>query len=327
MSEEYEPIWKSSYDRMKEPESYEPRIPVAKFGVSFCDDALDGLFPCDVVLLGAATGVGKTEMVTAMVGAIAAQGKKVNLLALEADRSEIERRLNYKEFANEVFDEREKLNQLNGRRISFRAWDTGKLSDIKSKQEPKEIFKNIFTSYRDEAGFSLDDLHMHLIAAGNAMDVICIDHVHYIDLDSEKENAELRKVIQLIRAVAQKKRVPMIVVGHLRKTYQNKGSLVPELSEFHGSSDLGKIATRAIMLAPCRDESVGNNSSTRFPTFIKIEKNRFDGSVTRYCAVSDFDIKTSSYSKKYKLGMLNFKGDKFQLLKQDQVPDWAENMS
>lgn len=318
---EFEPIWRSAFDRMTSPSFNEPRLPIAKFGIKFLDDALRGIFSSDVILIGARTGAGKTEFVSAIAQAVAKQGKLVNLIALESELLEIEKRIRFKEFAKVFFEYH--AYRTTAKKLSYMNWLMGDFRDLKLELPPQGYLKNLMTSYKRDAEFNIHNLHMHLLAAGNKMDLIILDHVHYIDLDEEKQNAELRKIIQMIRAIALDKEIPIIVVGHLRKSNSKYQQLVPDIEEFHGSSDLGKIATRAITIAPCFDSEVRQGTAYLFPTFIRIPKNRMDGSVTRYCALLDFDIRTNQYDSSFQLGKLNASGTEWNRLELGEEPDWS----
>ena len=326
MPEVFTPIWKKSSDRMNDPEAYMPQKPICKFGIKFLDDALGGIYKYDVVLLGARTGGGKTEFVSTLAQNIAKQGKRVNLIALESDPSEIERRIRYRLLAETIFKDPLLIKSLNKRHLSYRAWSDGKFEDLSNivLKNQSDVFQNIYTTYKSDAEYTIENLHNHLIAAGNAMDVIILDHVHYIDLDSEKENSELKKIIKMIRSIALDKGKPMIIVAHLRKGMGKNETLVPDLEEFHGSSDLSKIATRAIMISPCLKKEIKECTKTLFPTFLRVAKNRRDGSVTRYCALLEFDIQTNSYLDAFDLGILNHSGTKWEQVTENQIPRWAE---
>jgi replicative DNA helicase len=65
------------------------------FGVQFLDEAVGGIYSNDLVLYGAKTGIGKTQLATITAMANAANGKRVHFFALEAEQHEIERRIKY----------------------------------------------------------------------------------------------------------------------------------------------------------------------------------------------------------------------------------------
>ena len=71
------------------------------FGVEYLDRALGGIFPRDLVLVGADTGIGKTELVTGIARANARKpplglGKRVHGFFLECDDGEIQERIKWR---------------------------------------------------------------------------------------------------------------------------------------------------------------------------------------------------------------------------------------
>jgi replicative DNA helicase len=55
------------------------------FGVTYLDAALKGICPNDLILIGATSGAGKTELCAQIARINAKLGKRVNYIALEAE--------------------------------------------------------------------------------------------------------------------------------------------------------------------------------------------------------------------------------------------------
>ena len=86
-------------------------------------------------------------------------------------------------------------------------------------------------------------------------------------------------------------------------------------------SDIGGIVTRAITIARAADQTA--KDPWLLPTYFRIAKNRPDGSRCQFVALVNFDIRSNSYSKTYKIGRL-VKGDtEFEPLPPRQIPAWA----
>ena len=60
------------------------------FGIKYLDAALHGIKPNDLILIGASSGAGKTELCTHIAKTNAKLGKRVRYIALEAEKNEIE---------------------------------------------------------------------------------------------------------------------------------------------------------------------------------------------------------------------------------------------
>lgn len=321
----FELPWASAAERLKDPKSWAPRKPIAKFGVRFLDKALGGIFEGGVILVGARTGSGKTEFVSILAQNLALAGKKVLLMALEADREEIERRILYKKMANKIYAESKLRELLKSRRFQFDEWSRGDFPQF--DQLASELaascdeLKTLFTSYRTRGDFTHEDLKNQLHSASAAMDCVILDHIHYVDIEGGEENSEMKKIIKMIRETALIHKKPIIVVAHLRKPQGKSSTIVPDLEEFHGSSDLSKIATQAIMLSPSWKHERG---PVKYPTYMRVAKNRMNGSVTSYCALVNFDIALNSYEDDYELGHLNFMGTEWTPISDlSKLPSWA----
>lgn len=147
-----------------------------------------------------------------------------------------------------------------------------------------------------------------------------IDHLHYIDTHkAENENAAFKSVIKGIRDLALASGVPVIVVAHLRKRDRGRRVLVPDGEDFHGTSDLVKIATKAVLLA--RADHVDTGSSHVVGTFIRADKDRRAGR-SNLIALAGYNLRTGTYEDGYRLGRLSIAGDDWQPLEGD-LPTWA----
>lgn len=325
MSERIAP-WRSYPELVADTENMKPIVPVCKYHVKFLDQALGGIFPSDVVLVGARTGAGKTEFVSTIAQNIAASGRRVNMIALEAEKAEIENRILFRVYAQKLFEKHENREGIR-ERINYLNFRLGKITNPTALKEAIDetsaIYKNLFITYKaSSSDFSFDDMKVQLLSAASGMGAVILDHIHYVDIQGPNENQEMKQIIKEIRSVSLLTETPIIVVAHLRKPGLKNDTIVPDLEDFHGSSDLSKICTQAILLAPRYDEI---NDPTIFPTYIRIAKNRRDGSSSRYTAVANFDIRTNAYVGEYVLGQLNHRATEWTAItEQSALPWWAK---
>lgn len=296
---------------------------IGRFGIDFLDDSLRGIFKDDLILIGAPSGVGKTQLCCNIAYANILENKKVHYIALEASKFEIERRFLYQLVAERFFSDPNRPNI----KINFTDWYLGKfLNDLeKYESEAHELFeigfKNLFLYYKGEK-FGIEELIDSVCYCSESTDLIIIDHVHYFDLDDDNENRAIKEIAKTVRTLALEKQKPIILVAHLRKRDRFNKELVPGLEEFHGSSDLYKIATKVITFSP--GPSVEDSNSV-FQTFFRVAKNRFDGSLTRFLGREFFDIKKGKYeSNKYDLGLSSQnREDEFKIVDGNDYPDWG----
>jgi KaiC/GvpD/RAD55 family RecA-like ATPase len=308
--------WLELEDRVKGPRK------TMRFGVDFLDDALRGIFPDDLILLGAPSGLGKTQLCCNIAYANLEEGRRVHYVALEASQYEIERRLKYPLVMERFLADPNRPSL--GKKLTYPDWLMGESS---KELEPYEkdaatffdaAFKNLSIYYKQEK-FGVHELIQSVLWAAADTDLILIDHVHYFDLDDDNENRAIREIAKTVRSLALEQQVPILLVAHLRKRDRANDELVAGLDEFHGSSDLYKIATKVITLAPGRMTESG-----QFETFFRIPKNRIDGGVTRFLGRQLFNPKRGGYENGYQLGWANtVRKDGFTAIQTSYYPDWA----
>jgi hypothetical protein len=124
----------------------------------------------------------------------------------------------------------------------------------------------------------------------------------------------------MVRTLAIEQQKPIILVAHLRKRDKQNDEIAAGLDEFHGSSDLYKIATRVVTLAPGGPDQDGN-----YKTFFRIPKNRIDGGVTRYLGLEFFNPKKGFYERgRYQVGWADQKRKEgFGEVGGNYIPAWA----
>jgi len=293
-----------------------------RFGVGFLDDALIGIAPSDLVLLGAPSGMGKTQLCCNIALANMRDGKRVHFMALEAEQFEIERRLKYQILSDAFFRADRSIRP--NIRLSYDRWVLGDFMDELTEFEDwtadhfERGYKDLFMFYKQDR-FTLIDLIENVLGHADETDLFIIDHVHYFDFDDDNENRAMREIAKNVRSLALEQQKPIILVAHLRKRDRANEDLVPGIDEFHGSSDLTKIATKVITIAPG-----GRTTDGCYETFFRIPKNRSNGGVTRFIGRVMFDPKRNEYESSYKIGRHGLtRKTGFEELAHDLQPDWA----
>lgn len=298
------------------------------FGVRFLNNALGGIFPHDLVLLGAASGIGKTDLASNIALANARKGVRVHYFALEAEEREIERRLKFKLVS-------EMVRKLDGaqaaRRLNFLDWYMGEIDDLTGRHETnadaalRDAMKTLKTFYR-VGDFYAEHFEALVREAAPDTDLIVLDHLHYIDSEEPNENRGFRLIVKRIRDVALDVGKPVVAVAHIRKAERRGGRIFPTLEDFHGTSDVPKIATKAIMLAPAGEiEGEEPPPPWMWPTYVGAVKCRFDSTRTRFVGRLSYDARAGGYLDEYDIGRLSPSGDKWERLmtKDPKFPDWA----
>lgn len=301
---------------------------------AFLDDALRAIAYDDLVLFGAESGAGKTQFVTGIAQALVRQGKRVHILALEAHDGEIEQRMLYTVISDLMHGSSRRAPVDGVDDLNFPDWMLGRCEELTAPviSEARNVmatdFRTLHTFYRG-SHFDGDDMRRQILAVQAHSDLIILDHLHYVDSkEDENENRNFKRNMQILRNLTIGLKKPIFAVAHLRKGDRLARRLVPELEDFHGSGDIGKIATRAILMAPARDPALVSKWHSS-PTYISVEKDRVGGK-TGHVAVMQFDRRKRMYWPTYTLGRLSPDGKKWAQLEtgpggHDTAPRWARN--
>lgn len=292
------------------------------FGIPFLDDSLVGIFKNDLILLAGRSGQGKSEIALHISLTNAIAGKRVYHLALEAESREIARRMLFKKISKAFYLERDRPDE----KPSYIRWYAGLQEHLLAKYceratEELNAYDNLKVFYRGPE-FGNKELHRIFSSVKNEADLLVLDHLHYMDFSDDNENRAHKEAVKEIRNLALSYNIPVILVAHIRKGDRRNPTPVPDMEDVHGSSDIFKIATKAIMIAPCRDavDVPAPEKSYRFPTYFRIAKCRQDGSLPWFIGLSAFDITRGEYEEKYIIGEIV--KDEFKPLA--NKPHWAK---
>jgi replicative DNA helicase len=292
-------------------------------GIDFLDDSLQGIEKDDVILFGARSGAGKTQALSIIASHISRK-KEVLYIALEASHNEIYERLLFKEYANYFYKQPESL----GRNINYLDFRNGKYNKNKDLIEIKTNrsydWKGLNVLYRTKESFGVNELYYVIgQAKENKMELVILDHFHYLDLETTNENMEFKSIIKQIRDMGQIFEIPIIVVAHLRKRNILEKNYVPLIDDFHGSSDLVKIATKVITMGGFNvadKEIVASNNCVN--TIFSVQKHRYFGETCQYCGILEYNYLTNTYSKPYKLIKQKNMFTEYTIITDENRPYW-----
>lgn len=320
-------MFKNSLFRfLKEKESQDPRQEPVPYGISFLDDALDGIYRDDLILISAKTGGGKTELTTGIAHNAARLKKNVHFFALEAHFGEIEKRIMFKKLSQAFY----LTNKKPIERPDYRKWIHGKQEHLFIKVLPEvseEVERECETlnTYYSKKDFDVETFAGEMGKIGLTTDLIILDHLHYFDFDPGNENAAMKKTIKEIKNIVSFYRKPAILVVQLRKSDKYSQQLLPSIDDIHGSSDIAKIATSIIFTAPAKDQV--QTDIRLFPTYFKIAKDRLSGDRCYYTGLCNYDIAQNNYKQAYVLGKLINDGTEFKSIQTMEYPQWSTTPS
>jgi len=315
-----------------------------KFFIKPLDDALGGLMRSELVVIGADSGIGKSELANQLAFRNSANGKKVALISLEGDKDEVWRRLKFNHISQNYY--RNKF-WLNGHPMdmSYPNYVLGKIEDpiVNDLENQAEAYINEKLSNRlfvfekenmNDIDGIMKGLEMNIRSVyvqepceanpfgvkeyRSEFDLIVIDHLHYFDnVSNDNENIHTTRIMREIKRYTEELSTPVALISHLRKKTRDRG--IPDIEDLHGTSNIAKISSTTILLTPCYSKY--DYHTMVYPTFIRYAKSRA-GIPQTLCALIDFDNKTKEYAENYDLYWVNPQGEP-EMIQDDNYPFWA----
>ncbi len=317
----------SSADRFEREEAQrlEDARTILPWGVTFLDDLLGGITRRELVLVGAISGRGKTELAK-IVSSHTSREHPTYGYFLEADEDEIERRLKFNMLAkrwraDNPGERRGRVSYANFMQARLEADFAPYKADVLREYRAKHPY--FHTYYRKRSEFGLREMEREFVRAAKAgARLIILDHLHYMDQDAEvDDNRALKLAISLIRQLVIAWAIPCVVVVHLNKNADAK--LIPAMADIHGSSDVSKISTTQVILGSAPDVS-GLERPEGSPTLIRVTKSRLGGAALMQTGMAWFNQETGEYADRYAVGKLSFDETKWSPLTKDW-PYWAKD--
>lgn len=294
---------------------------VMPYQISYLDDELLGIHPNDIVVIMASTGAGKTTLGTLLAQRAARAGKRVAFFALEAYRGEIELRMLYRV-----------ITIMASEHGSYQPWMTQQkwikqgIPELEKFEEPAiqylEKHLNTLSTYYRSLKFDKGDVRREFLGQKGKADLIILDHLHYVDSDGPNENLELKNIIKTIRDCGQQLDIPVIVIAHVRKKGSGeKESALLSINDLHGTSDVVKMATAIISVAPARGEEFRSQDPDVANTFMAVLKDRIGGDKAM-AGLMKFDLRQMTYRNSYRLCRRLPNG---QVELAERKPAWAKH--
>lgn len=272
---------------------------LAKYGISFLDNKLQGIFDYDFVVIGADSGVGKTTLANMLTFNIHNQGVKVALFSLEDTQGDFKRKLicqKYREVKKPFITYREWCSDTSINDFDEQKWADDKVKDLDIVEAGEELF----TIDRVAELFEKKALE--------GCKVFIIDHLDYFVDTEDNEIKNVRKIMMILRKLQMKYQVGVIAFSQFAKNRQ-KDVKIPSYFDLYGSGDKYKQAT--VVLNISRDEEYSCLEQGMYSTFFAVRKDRYGFPVS---ARLFFDAKTGKYLKRYDNIKVNFQGTKIQEL-------------
>jgi replicative DNA helicase len=272
-----------------------------KTGFTALDRLLDGIYPGDLVTIGAGTAVGKTAFVLQIIANMAKSGKKVILYSQEMDAKQNVQRI---------------VSRLSGVELrKLRRPDRTNGDEKKKILEAFGIANKYVLNISAEGGLRVSDIRLDCVAQAwvdksKNIDVIVVDHVGLMRGEKNTRQGrteELTQIMVELRALALQIHKPVIVLAQFNREAKPEVSKngkmkysEPQLFHFKDSGEVEQSSSTVILMwrLPGYDDDKSGNYSM---VGIKVAKNRqaetgkfylrFDAPIMNFREVIDFKPK------------------------------------
>jgi replicative DNA helicase len=294
-------------------------------GIPYLNNACP-IYKTDLVVVSSHTGLGKTELAAIIAMENAKKSKNVSFFALEAFKFEIETR-NIFRIAQQSYNQYLKDNNIFTREYftygMYLSRDIpDKLKDFVHDAENyvRVMSKSMRTIYREDSNYTIDSFIKDLSEIDLSTDLVVIDHLHFFDYDETKEYSEISKIVKKLRDLPLITEIPIVLVSHMRKNISKKQVPIPGIDDLHGSSNIAKVASKIIFISPDFKNETGDNIN--FPTLLRVAKNRYNGQVTRYAGLLNYNVLLNNYSEDYSVCKLNYFENDYEIM--ENKPGWCQ---
>lgn len=214
-------------------------------GIDVLDAEIGGLLAGRLTLLGALPGVGKSALLATIIRNVANRGTKVGFFSLEDEQIWLSQRLFAIESGVPLF------------LLCMKPLNTHQRELVEDAAERVyKTLKNVVTD--DRPALSPSDV------AESAKDMILnfgcrllvVDHLGEMRMDrkNERYDLEIADALAILRDVAKKYDVPIIVASHVRRRTGMTIADAPSLTDFANSSAPERMARLAIGLSKVSDD-------------------------------------------------------------------------
>lgn len=263
---------------------------VCKYWIWILDLYMGGILPNELVVVGADTGMGKSEIAYKIAITNAMRGKKVLLFALEWDLNEVALR-----YMQKTISELYPLKTIDFR-FNRKQEHQKYVDQIVTGLEWVERVKNLLIFKKQQVP-TMSLLADMIEQMKDGVDMIIVDHLHYIQFASaSQEIEEIGKVMRQVKQITDTIKKPIVIMSHLRK---RKKTDDPTEQDLYWSSNIAKEANTIILLTRMENQNVeklvdnGAQDDVRYAgTKIIVEKSRTGLAVpTKFSAVYNLDRK------------------------------------
>jgi len=233
-------------ERLDAPE--EMRKPLIPYGVCGLDDALGGMAPGDVIIVGARPGMGKTAFGLAVADHVSARGKGVLFESLEMRKSQLgERWLSMRAYARA---EKIPYNLIRLNKVNEEQKDT--LAKITSNITKQPLVID------DRRGLTLGQIGVRARSwkskfrrAGTPLGLLVVDHLQLIRPDGSYRGNKVAEITEIsggLKVLAGALDVPIMCLCQLSRAVEGRDDKRPQLSDLRESGAIEQDADVVLLL-------------------------------------------------------------------------------
>lgn len=204
-----------------------------KTGFYKLDDCLGGLEGGDITVIGARPAVGKSAIVTQMIGQMAKKGYRVGYFNLEMNESQV-----YERFVA-------RLSELSLTRVRrAKAFLGGEQEAFeKANEEMSGYDVVVSTGSKSISEVRAESRHQRF-------DVIIIDYLQLVKSERHFANraSEVGEISKAIKALASELHVPIILLSQLNRVSEHNETKEPTMAELRESGDIEQDASNIILM-------------------------------------------------------------------------------
>lgn len=229
-----------------------------------------GFFGGNFVIIGARPGVGKSALMGQMALDQAKSGKKVGIISLEMNNSEVTARLS-------------SLHTSTDFNTIFRSLYRDEEERVNFYEKVNEI-ENLPLWVSDNTKVNANQIRAKVLKLKNqqGLDIVFIDYLQLVNADHSKNGTRENEVSQISRGLklmAKDLDIPVVVLAQLNRniTQRSNGHRYPQLSDLRESGSLEQDADAVIFLHKDWDAGIPTNedgSSTQFQADLIVRKWR-----------------------------------------------------
>lgn len=204
-----------------------------KTGFYKLDDILGVLEGGDVTVIGARPAVGKSALVTQIIGQVAKKGHRVGYFNLEMRENQV-----YERFVSRM----SKIGLTRVRRAkSFLRGEEEQFNKANDELAEQDIV--ISTGSKSVSEIKAEARHQRF-------DLIVIDYLQLIKADRKYANraSEVGDISKAIKGLAMELNVPIILLSQLNRASEGRETKEPDMSELRESGDIEQDASNIILI-------------------------------------------------------------------------------